>query len=152
MSEFAQTLTPVVTTITPYSAGQALGALMTFSKLLPLPNRFSATIETLLIRDGSKQASAMDLFLLSGIPSVANNNGATFDLSGADLALYVGHISIVTGDYSLCNSTACACLTNLGNVVRLPTNNLYAQLVCRGTPTYTHLNDISVTILATAHR
>jgi hypothetical protein len=147
MSELLQTINPSVTTIVPYSAGESVGALMIFNKLLP-KNIFSCMIHTVLVTDGSNQCSPLDLVILSGVPAVASNNASVFDLAGPDSSLYVGHIPILSTDYSSWNTTAGACVKDLGLLVNVPAGIVYAQLVARGAPTFQHLNDIRVSILA----
>jgi hypothetical protein len=64
-------------------------------------------------------------------------------------------VSIVTGDYvseaAAANAVATKQLTNLP-LIAAGDNNLYAQLVVRGTPTYASTSDITVKIVVELNR
>lgn len=133
-----------------YSAGDALGGLLTFSSSLYFRHETGVILTATLI-DKAKQDSATDLVLFNQTFSATSDNDA-FDPSDADLLNCLGVINIGASDYADFNDSSIATVRNIGLIVgtegqTLSTDQtLYGQLVTRGTPTYTTTSDVVISI------
>lgn len=156
------TITPTISTTPAYTAGDCLGGLQTISNAA----RFSGgggVIRSVTVLDKTQaQRSAFDIFLFNGSITATTDNAA-FAGSDADMAKCIGVISILTTDYNTAfagtplNSVAFKPDTKtntLPQAMAIPyycsgSTTLYAQLVTRGTPTYTSTTDIVVQLNCT---
>lgn len=125
-----------------YTSGKALGGLLTFTDLVP--GGFSKLLN-LAITDKGNQKSAVDLMLFNQT-FTPTADAATLAISSADLLNCLGVISIAQADYvSLAASTnAIATKLQAMGLIGASNNNIYGQLVSRGTPTYVSTSDIQV--------
>jgi hypothetical protein len=126
-----------------YTAGKAIGGMLTFKDLA---TRGFSTVYNVVVVDKSGQAPACDLVLFSQ-PFTATANAATIAISAADSLNCIGNVKIVAGDWSNIGTPAVAAkmqlfLAAVGDL----DNNVYGQLICRGTPTFTSTSDIIVKI------
>jgi len=149
--------TPTITT-SAYSAGQAIGGLLTFS-LIANQMQGSGRITNVLITDISNQRSAIDLVLFSQT-FTATANGSAFAPSNADLLNCIGFINIIAGSYSQfsANTAGIVQVPNFKFVlpevsvvttdrIRAKETTLFGQLVSRGTPTYATTTALSVSLI-----
>lgn len=134
--------TPTVSTSPAYSAGDAVGGLITFSSAA----RFSgATIvlESVKVVDKSKQAPALVLQLFDRSVTVASDNAAA-DWSDSDILFGAPPIQLSNWETNASNSIC-------GRVVNMPMKlngtDLYGQFLTRGTPTFAGTSDIYVEIV-----
>lgn len=140
-------------TITPTITAQAYTAVKLLGGLLTIPADHDGLIEGVVITDKAKQSSAIDVIIFKSLPTGTFTDGATLDLTAADLLLVQGHIKVVAGDYSIFNSNSVACtrITGLpfvaGTSGQNAARNLFACLACRGTPTYASTSDIQLSLL-----
>lgn len=138
--------TPVITASS-YTTGKALGGLLTFTGIAA----FGWTkLLTAVITDLANQKIAMDLMLFNQT-FTATADTSTIAISGADVVKAVGVISFVAGDYISAAASTNAIATKynlqLGAIAALD-QNLYGQLVIRGSATYASISDIKVTLTA----
>lgn len=101
-------------------------------------------LKSIAILDTAKQKVAFDIFFFNSQPTVASADNAAIDISDAEMAKCIGHVSIATTDYCTdlaANSFATKSDINLVLKGAAPTTgavkHLYAVLVSRGAPTYT---------------
>lgn len=136
-------VTPVISTSI-YASGDALGGKF---NLPGAANGGKATLKSVSLTDKSNQKIACDLLLFKADFTETSDNAA-IAVSAADLLNMVGHVSLVAGDYITVSGTARAVATKTS--INLPVvssdNNIYAQFVTRGTPTYATVSDLQATI------
>ena len=139
--------TPTVTAAGAYTAGDAVGGLLTFANAGDA-SYSSGVIDAVIVIDKDSEDVALELHLFN-VTFTATADNAAFDPSDADLANYIGYIEIGTGDYTAFNDNSVACVKNQNlqfNLVDAGTS-LFGQLVTRGTPTYTATTDITVKVV-----
>lgn len=137
------TVTPTVSTSPAYTAGDAVGGLMTFTSAHGTSGG-KFIIDTVTILDLAKQSAALDLVLFDQSFTASTDN-AVFDPSDADAANVIGFVPIAAGNYADFNDWSVATVRNVGLAGALSgSTSLYGQLVARGTPTYAATTDIKV--------
>lgn len=132
-------VTPTITASSAYSTGNALGGLLTLAKGA---NYGASTLRSLEIVDKAGQKAAIDVcFFRQSFTATADKSALA--ISTADSLNSAGTVSVATGDYVSLGTPAVATKANLWLVMTSDLdNNLYAQLVVRGTPTYASTADI----------
>jgi len=148
-------VTPVVTAAGAYQAGDAVGGLMTFTQAAH-KDVGSGAIKAVILIDNDKEDDAMELHIFNQTFTPTADNAA-FDPTDADLANYAGGVIITAAAASTgTHSTGYLNLTDNSvstTQVDIPFNlvtggtSLFAQLVTRGTPTYTAVTDITVKLV-----
>lgn len=138
--------TPVITSGLAYASGQAIGSTITIPRVADFG--FGTILNVALI-DKSDQKSAIDILIFNQPLATPATDKTTLSITAADAGNLIGHIPLVAGDYSDLVASAVATKYNLwmaaaGGV----DNNIYVQLVSRGTPTYTSTSALTVKITA----
>jgi hypothetical protein len=95
--------------------------------------------------DKDKENAKLNLVLFDRT-FTATADGDTFDPSDADLANCIGHVYIADTDYLSFNDNSEATVKNIGKILHLNGEDLYGQLVCVATPTYTATSDLTVKV------
>jgi hypothetical protein len=142
--------TPTITASSAYASGNALGGKLTFANLL---TGGATRIISAQIVDKIGQKIACDLVLFNQ-DFTATADKSALAISAADALNAVGVVSFVAGDYASVGTPAVATKSNINLVAHGSTNldnNLYGQLVTRGTPTYTSTSDITVKLEVELH-
>lgn len=137
---------PTITSGSAYAAGQAIGSTITMPKMQDFG---FGTILNLALIDKSNQKSAIDVLIFNQPLASPQTDKTTLSITAADAANLIGHIALVAGDYADLSASASATKYNLwmaaaGGV----DNNVYVQLVSRGTPTYTSTTALTVKLTA----
>ena len=143
------TVTPTVTAGA-YTAGDAVGSLMTFTNIT-CSNMQKGQITSVQVTDKSDQAVDYNLVMFKSLPGGTFTNDAPFDPSDDDLLLMLPVISIADTDHFSFNDNGMSSLASLfSNGQGYSTTSLpgiiYASLVTEGTPTFSSTSDISVII------
>lgn len=138
--------TPTITSGSAYSSGQAIGSTITLPKAADYG---FGTILSVSLVDKSDQKSPLDILIFNQPLASPQTDKTSASIAAADMANYVGHISLLAADYTDGVQSAGAVKFNLwiaaaGGV----DNNLYAQIISRGTPTYTSTSALTVKITA----
>lgn len=139
--------TPTITASSAYASGNCIGSTITLSKMADFG--FS-TILSVTILDKKDQKSAIDVWMFNQPLATPQTDKTAVAITAADLQNCIGHISFLAADYSDGGSTAAVAtkfnlwLAAAGGV----DNNIYAQLVSRGTPTYGSTSDITLRLTA----
>jgi hypothetical protein len=144
MATFTKVISQALTISTSaYTAKDAVGGLLTFTDAGRLAHG-SGVVHAVTIIDKDAEAAELVLVLFDR-SFTATGDADAFDPSDADLANCVGKITIAASDYQAFNDNAVAQVRNLGLPFQtLADGNLYGQLMCTGTPTYTSTSDLSV--------
>jgi hypothetical protein len=140
------TVTPTISSSPAYTAGDQLGGIMTLTDVIRQDSngRFGTSeLVEVTILDGSKQDSAIDIWLFNQSPTVTSVDNGAFAMTYANMqSQAIGVIQIGTsGTYSDASATSMCSAANLNipvqvaNTASSPTN-IYAIAVARGTPTY----------------
>ncbi len=136
--------TPVITSGSAYSSGQAIGSTITIPKVADFG--FGTILNVALI-DTSDQKAAIDILIFNQPLASPQTNKTACSISAADAANLVGHLSLTGASYSDLVASAVATQYNLWMAIAGGVdNNVYVQLVSRGTPTYTSTSALIVKI------
>lgn len=131
-----------------YTTGKALGGLLTFTGVSA---GGTGLIRSVSLTDKANQKIAIDILLFNQ-SFTATADGSTIAISAADLVNMVGVISLAAGDYisAAASTNAIATKYNINLACNSSDNNLYGQLVIRGSATYASTSDIKVNIAVDA--
>ena len=136
------TQTPTVTAGA-YSAGDAVGGLLTFANAA-LVSTGGGIIKQVLIIDDAGQDAEMELWLFNATFTAMADN-APWAPSQADLRKLVGIVTTVDGSWFAAGTPSVARILDVGRY-DLAGTSLFGQLVARGTPTFAATDDVSVII------
>ncbi len=133
---------PVVSTTPAYTAGDAVGAVLSFASAVRV-SAGSGYIESVTITDLAKQSASLDLFLFDANPSVPPTDNDPADIADADLVTCIGVIQVTGHHTANDNGVSCARAVGLGFKLASGTT-LYGMLVTRSTPTFASVSDLTV--------
>ena len=141
------TVIPTITAAGIYAAGDAVGGLMEFTNAVG-DSRESGVIQAFIIIDDDKESDIMELHLFNQTFSATTDNAA-FAPSDDDLENYIGYVECIVADYTdfADNSTAVTKNINLPFNLVADGTSLFGQLVTRGTPTYTAVDDLTIKLV-----
>lgn len=127
-----------------YTANDVVGGLITIDVH---SSGGSGQLRRINIIDDDDEKAALTVYLFDQQPSTIADDAA-FAPTVADLKKMIGVVSVVAGDYTTLNSNAHAIKDGLGIDFAAPDGNLYAYVVCTGTPTYTAAGDLTLRFTA----
>lgn len=140
--------TPTISAASAYTAGDAVGGLLTFSNAAR-SSGFPIRVADVTVIDKDSENAALELVLFDRTFTASTDN-AVFAPSDADLANCIGVIEIATTDYHTFSTNSAArwpeTTANPGLTAVLNGTDLFGQLVTRGTPTYTATSDLIVIV------
>ena len=121
-----------------YAPGDLLGTKLTLSNALRVTGG-SGFLQSITVQDLSNQKSALDVVIFDADPDTTTfTNNAALDVSDADAIRIIHTVSFLASDYISFADNAVATKSGLAMPVAVAAGrDLYACLVCRGTPTYT---------------
>lgn len=140
-------LTPTVDT-SDYADGDVIDGIQTLTAV-SAANGLSVELRSIVVRDLAAQDAAFDIIFFNQNPSNGTyTDNAAMDVHDTDHGFIVGHASILASDYTdfADSSVATVRAANLSITMR-PTSgadDLYALLLCRGTPTYAAGTDLEI--------
>jgi hypothetical protein len=122
---------------TAYSSGDLLGHKLSLNDVMRISGG-SGYLMSIVIEDLTNQKSALDVIIFDSNPSNTTfTNNAALTIADADIPKILGHISFTASDYISFANNAIGTRTLLNlPVVASGSDDLYACIVCRGTPTY----------------
>ena len=126
-----------------YSAGDAVGGLLTFAGAARVAT-YGGVLKNVLIFDDAGQDASMELWLFSET-FVAMADNAPWAPSEADLRNLVAIIPTSDGAWFAAGTPSVA-RVEVSQYYKCAATSLFGQLVTRGTPTYAATDDISVKI------
>lgn len=130
-----------------YTANDVVGGLLTFSLTSPSG---SGILNALKITDEDNEGAALDVYIFDEVPSTIADDAAGA-LAIGDLDKLVCKVSIAAGDYVTVNSLKYVikdeASEGLNRAYELDSKgNLYAYVICTGTPTYANAKAIKMTL------
>lgn len=136
-------VTPTITAGA-YSAGDAVGGLLTFALAV---NEFVRTgrIVNVAVIDKAGESADIDLFLFDATFTPTADNAAWPTTSPAEAFIgsnCIGVVSVVSGDYAAYSGGTMA-VVEVDMPIVLASTTLYAQAVTRDTPTYAATDDLT---------
>jgi hypothetical protein len=147
------TITPTLATGSAYAAGNLMGGKNTLLNALP-GGGVNGILRGAVLIDKSNQNAPLDLvFFSADLTGTTFTDKAAFAPVAADLAGFIGHQSIVAGDYAsdYASFSANSVGTKAGlQTVLMGAATLYMAIVCRGTPTYVGATDLTVKLFIDA--
>lgn len=138
-------VTPVVSASPDYSAGDAVGGLMTFTSVCKTTNTIQ--VNSVTITDKANQAVAYDLQLFSSNPTNTTfTDNSALDVNTSDLAKLLPVISLNTTDHFSYVSNGISSLSSLdsGGFVTVSGGVIYGILVARSTTNLASVSDLVV--------
>ena len=135
-------LTPAVTAGA-YSAGDAVGGLLTFANAARV-SAGGGVVKSLILIDDAGQDVVLELWLFK-VTFTAIDDNAAWAPAEADLENLVGIISTADGDW-FAAGTPSAARVECSLRYDLTGTSLFGQLVTRGTPTFAAVDDVTVKI------
>jgi hypothetical protein len=137
------TQTPTITAGA-YTAGDAVGGLLTFTNAARIAAG-GGVIKDVVIIDDAGQDAELELWLFDQtFTAIADN--AAWAPSEADLENVIAVISTADGSY-FAAGTPSVCPVEVARRYDCIGTDLFGQLVTRGTPTYVATDDLTVRIL-----
>lgn len=127
-----------------YIAKDAVGGLMTFANAVRAAGG-TAILNSIVIGDNDDEKAGLELWLFSQDPTAVADN-APMDFPDASMAYLQGIVPIATADYYSLLDNGAACLRGVGLEFKCAATSLFGQLKCTGTPTYTAISDLTVTL------
>lgn len=133
-----------------YTAGDAIGGLLTFANAVRGSGRSRATITNVTIVDDAKQSAPIDLVFFNQTFTATADNAA-FDPTDADMQNCIGYIDVAATDYAEFNDNGVAAKSS---GLRMPFSfelvdggtSLFAQAVIRNADTFTATDDLTIKI------
>lgn len=136
-------VTPAISNAAVYAAKDAIGGLFNFAGAARA-GILSGVLESVVIEDKGQQMAQMDLVLFSATFTAPTDN-AIFAPTDGELATCIGFVPILTADWKDFSTNSVAMVKPDLRYV-LAGTSMYAALVSRGTPTYTSVGDLVVTL------
>lgn len=141
-------VTPTITAGA-YTAGDALGGLLTFASVVRTAGGSGEIVKVTII-DNAKQSAPVDLVLFDQTFTATADN-SPFDPSDADLQNCLGYVSVAATDYAEFNDNGVA---TKASGLQMPFayklaaggSSLFGQTVIRNGDTYVAVNDITIKI------
>lgn len=135
-----------VSTTPAYTAGDAIGGELVFANA----SRVTAQTSHLLrvqITDKAAQSPDLELHLFAASIAGTYTDNAPFDPTDADLADYLGTVTVAAADWKVLTDNAVADVAADLPFKPNATTNLYGYLVIRSAETYVSSTDLAVTVL-----
>lgn len=129
-----------------YAAGQCLGSLLEFS-VNDIPKE-ELVLLGLQLSDATLQKSAIDVLIFDTEPvNTAFTDNAALAMNAADLPGHVDTVALATASYEAFSANGVVAARNLRIPILSATTKFWVALVCRGTPTYTAVNNLALKLL-----
>jgi hypothetical protein len=130
-----------------YTANDVVGGLLTFN--LSSPSN-CGILQTLKITDEDNEGAALDVYIFNDVPSTIADDAAGA-LAIADLDKLITKVEIAAADYEAVNSLKFVVKDEgsegLNRAYKTDAiGNLYAYVICTGTPTYAADKTIKMTL------
>lgn len=134
-----------------YATGDVIGDKSPIEIELTRGQTGTCVIQTVVIRDLSKQSSALDLLVFDSLPTGTFTDNSACDIADADITKVAGVISVAAADYASFNDNSVATVRNIGLAIQSQESTktkVWIVPVSRGTPTYVADElSISLTVL-----
>lgn len=140
--------TPTVSTAPAYSAGDAVGGLITLTNAL-VKSEFSGTIQSITLSDASKQSAVIHVTFFNANPSTATiTDNSAITIPVAELTKTLGTVQIEAADYVPYSASSIATVNNINIGVKLmgEGQTFYCCLSTQGTPTYATITALTLNV------
>lgn len=128
-----------------YSAGDALGGLLTFTGITNVQG--TGIVQTLIVVDQAAQSDPMDLVLFDRTFTATADNAA-FTVSDTDAQNIIGSITVIAGDYVDMTASDTATVRDVSLAFKAKDDGtIFGQLVTRATPTYAAIDDVTIKLV-----
>lgn len=140
------TVTTTVEGVSAYSSGDRMGTVMTLSPICEKGGDL-VSLESILIVDKAGISKAIDIMFFSSSPTIASADNAALDISDANMALCIGHVSVAAANYVTSASSSIAYLKDVNACMAPASTSIYALAVIRATSTYLSTTDLTFTFV-----
>jgi hypothetical protein len=132
-------VTPTLDT-SAYGSGDHVGSIQTITGAGPAGFN-AAVLESVTIIDKNAQGVALSILFFDSLPTIASADNAALDMTDANAAKCIGHVSIDTTDYVATASNTLGCKVVSPGLPLTPARTgvqetIYAVVKSGGTPTY----------------
>ena len=128
-----------------YTSGDAIGTLQTLSGAFRV-DQAGRVLECTVI-DVDNQKADLDILLFQSNTLASGVNNAPFAPAEAELKEIVGVVSVTAADYVDVGTSAFAQVDIELDLQLEASQNLFAQIVSRGTPTYSDTDNLEVRLI-----
>lgn len=134
--------------LTPYASNDQIGGALLLRYAMDDDRGDTGAILSVAVVDKASQNSAFDILFFKSLPVIASTDNEPLDISAAEMVdKYVGRVSVAAGDYEALANCSDATVLAVGLLVEsIQTTDLYAVIHCKGTPTFTSTNDLTIKI------
>jgi hypothetical protein len=141
-------VSPTITVATAaYTANDCVGGVLTLTDAMR-ENGGTGYLKELLIKDGSgTQKPALEILVFNATPAASTfTDGDTAVLHADDVPKVIGHIPVYASNYTLIGGVYVARVDGLDQIVQsgAASKNLYAAIVCPGTPDFVAATDLNI--------
>lgn len=138
-------ITPTVTVkLTAYHANDNIGGKLTITDAVPVSGG-SAILDNLTVLDADKEKAELYILIFNSNPAAATLTDDAAVALSTDLTKVIAVVHVAAADYVEFGTAAIAHMTGLKRVVQASGSaNLYAAIMCVGTPTYTAATDLTL--------
>jgi len=138
------TQTPTITAGI-YSAGDAVGGLLTFANAVSVYKGDGKIVKIVVIDDAMQNANLILHLFDRTFTAMADN--AAWSPSDADMQNSIGHVEIAVADYQAgVNNSHATVLVDMGFALVSGGTSLFGQLECVATPTYVATDDLTIKV------
>jgi hypothetical protein len=134
-------VSPTVTASSAYTAGNAVGALITFPSAFLSAN--SGILHSVRLTSKSVQTAEFDVSFFSALPTTAFADKTAPAIAAADVALVQPPIKL-TNNYSGLGTHTVYGADGISRPVNTVGTSAYALIITTGTPTFTSASDIQL--------
>lgn len=135
-------VTPTITAEA-YSANDVVGGVITLAGAVREAGG-AGVLQSVVIVDRGNVGAALSLLLFRASPASALADNAPFAWGSGDGDKYLGRVEIAASDYATFAGRKVASVKNVGLVIAADATDLFAYLVCSGTPTYASQSDLTL--------
>lgn len=143
-------VTPVVDTAI-YASGDLIGGKLTLTDLCGEARTME--IVSVLLTDLAAQNSAIDIIFFNADPTGTTfTDNAALDIADADLTKVCAIVKLLAANYAAFADSSAIASGGIEQIVQLSgSQDLYAALVSRGTPTYVAASDLQLKVAVQQH-
>lgn len=133
-------VTPTISTSI-YAAGDSIGGEMTIANAAASSGGYGL-LRSVVIGDKDNERAEMDILFFDRAQTGTATDQSPFDPADADLANFVGSISVLTSHYNSFSDNAGA-VVPCSVPIKCNATSLFAYAVALATPTYTSTSDLT---------
>lgn len=139
---------PVTVQAAAYATGELVGGA-SGALVIAVPGvKYTGRIRSLVLTDASNQKSALEVhFFNTSLSSTTFTENGAFDIADGDAESCIGYVALASASYISYADNAVIAVGGLDFPYTAATSgNIYAVIVCRGSPTYVAVTDLNMKV------